>query len=50
VLDLDEAQVENARRFDVDLDRWPLIRAIDAAWSRIEAFRRAAPALQPDAV
>jgi maleylpyruvate isomerase len=42
-------QVESARRFRVDLDRWPLIAAVDAACGEIEAFRRAAPAVQPDA-
>jgi maleylpyruvate isomerase len=42
-------QVESARRFKVDLDRWPLIGAVDAACGEIEAFRRAAPAVQPDA-
>jgi maleylpyruvate isomerase len=43
------AQVESARRFKVDLDRWPLIAGIDAACGEIDAFRRAAPAVQPDA-
>jgi len=43
-------QVESARRFKVDLSRWPLISAIDAACGDIEAFRLAAPALQKDAV
>jgi maleylpyruvate isomerase len=42
-------QIESARRFGVDLSRWPLIGAVDAACARLEAFRRAAPALQPDA-
>ena len=42
-------QVESARRFKLDLARWPLISAVDAACSRIDAFRRAAPAAQPDA-
>lgn len=42
-------QVESARRFKVDLTRWPLISAIDAACAQLDAFRRAAPALQPDA-
>jgi len=42
-------QVESARRFNVDLDRWPNIRAVDAACNRLDAFRLAAPALQPDA-
>ncbi|MDP2262123.1 MAG: maleylacetoacetate isomerase [Hydrogenophaga sp.] len=42
-------QVESARRFKVDLSRWPLISAIDAACAELDAFRRAAPAAQPDA-
>ena len=42
-------QIESARRFGVDLSRWPLIGAVDAACARLETFRRAAPALQPDA-
>lgn len=42
-------QVESARRFKVDLTRWPLISAVDAACAGLEAFRRAAPAAQPDA-
>lgn len=42
-------QVESARRFKVDLSRWPLIRAVDAACAQLEAFRKAAPSAQPDA-
>jgi maleylpyruvate isomerase len=42
-------QVESARRFKVDMGRWPLIAAVDAACAQIDAFRRAAPAMQPDA-
>jgi maleylpyruvate isomerase len=42
-------QVESARRFKVDLTRWSLIAAVDAACSELDAFRLAAPALQPDA-
>lgn len=43
-------QVESARRFQVDLSRWPRISAIDAACLELDAFRRAAPQHQPDAV
>jgi maleylpyruvate isomerase len=43
-------QVESARRFKVDLARWPNICAVDAACGRIDAFARAAPARQPDAI
>jgi len=42
-------QVESARRFGIDIARWPSILSIDAACAEIDAFRRAAPALQPDA-
>ncbi|NMG28161.1 maleylacetoacetate isomerase [Aromatoleum evansii] len=42
-------QVESARRFNVDLTPYPNIVAIDRACGELDAFRRAAPALQPDA-
>jgi len=42
-------QVESARRFKVDMARWPCVQAVDTACGRLEAFRRAAPAAQPDA-
>lgn len=42
-------QVESARRFKVDMARWPRVQAIDAICGRLEAFRRAAPVAQPDA-
>ncbi len=42
-------QVESARRFKVELGRWPQIAAIDAACANIPAFARAAPLRQPDA-
>lgn len=42
-------QVESARRFKVDVARWPRLHAVDQACGRLEAFRRAAPAVQPDA-
>jgi maleylpyruvate isomerase len=42
-------QVESARRFNVDMNRWPLIRAIDKACGELEAFKKAAPMAQPDA-
>jgi maleylpyruvate isomerase len=42
-------QVESARRFKVDLSRWPLVQAVDAACGQLEAFRKAAPSAQPDA-
>ena len=41
-------QVESARRFKVDLAPYPRIRAIDAACAELDAFARAAPAVQPD--
>lgn len=42
-------QVESARRFKVDLAPYPAIVAVDAACGKLDAFRRAAPAVQPDA-
>jgi len=42
-------QIESSRRFNVDLDRWPRLKQIDAACGRLDAFSRAAPSLQPDA-
>ncbi len=42
-------QVESARRFNVDMSRWPLISAIDRACCELEAFKQAAPMAQPDA-
>lgn len=42
-------QIESARRFNVDMARWPRLQAIDAACGRLEAFQQAAPAVQPDA-
>ena len=42
-------QIESARRFKVDLARWPRIMEVDATCSALEAFQRAAPMAQPDA-
>lgn len=42
-------QVESARRLNVDMGLWPRISAIDAACAQLEAFKRAAPAVQKDA-
>ncbi len=42
-------QIESARRFKVDIARWPLLSAVDAACGKLEAFRSAVPAVQPDA-
>ncbi len=42
-------QVANARRFKVDLTPFPTVVRIDAACNEIEAFRKAAPVVQPDA-
>ena len=42
-------QVESARRFNVDMNRWPLIGAIDHACGELDAFKQAAPLAQPDA-
>jgi len=43
-------QVESARRFKVDMARWPLISAVDAACMKLDAFEQAAPMKQPDAL
>jgi len=42
-------QVESARRFGVDLGLYPRIVAIDRHCAGLDAFRLAAPILQPDA-
>jgi maleylpyruvate isomerase len=42
-------QVESSRRFKVDVSRWPKIAAVEAACLELEAFRLAAPGVQPDA-
>lgn len=42
-------QIESARRFKVELSRWPRLQAIDAACGALDAFRRAAPSAQADA-
>jgi len=42
-------QIESARRFKVDIARWPTLLRIDEACAELPAFRRAAPTAQPDA-
>ena len=42
-------QIESARRFNVDLTKWPLIMDVEKACMEMDAFRMAAPAAQPDA-
>ncbi len=42
-------QAESARRFQVDLNRWPLIQQVEAACLALPAFADAAPGKQPDA-
>jgi maleylpyruvate isomerase len=42
-------QIESARRFKVDLGRWPQLMAVDANCNALEAFQKAAPMVQPDA-
>jgi maleylpyruvate isomerase len=42
-------QIESARRFKVDLSRWPKLMAIDAHCATLKAFADAAPSRQPDA-
>lgn len=43
-------QVESARRFKVNLAQWPRILEVETACLELDAFKYAAPALQPDAV
>lgn len=42
-------QLYNARRFNCDLDPFPLIRRIEATCLELPAFQRAVPENQPDA-
>ena len=42
-------QLSTARRFHVDLQRWPRLLDIEVACLELQAFRDAAPAAQPDA-
>jgi maleylpyruvate isomerase len=42
-------QIESARRFKVDVARWPLISAVETQCLGLPAFAKAVPALQPDA-
>ncbi len=42
-------QVFNARRFNIPLEAYPKIAAVDAACAALKAFQDAAPANQPDA-
>lgn len=43
-------QVANSRRFDTPLEAFPTIRRIEEACLALEAFQRAAPAVQADAI
>ncbi|MFO0586991.1 MAG: maleylacetoacetate isomerase [Polyangiaceae bacterium] len=42
-------QIDAARRWGLDVNRWPTIARIGEHASSMEAFRKAAPAEQPDA-
>ena len=42
-------QVFNARRFDVSLDAYPKIAAVDAACAALEAFQEPRRRVSPDA-
>ncbi|MDD5478178.1 maleylacetoacetate isomerase [Rhodoferax sp.] len=44
------AQVESARRFQVDLAPYPFICAVDQTCANLQAFVQAAPKNQPDAL
>jgi maleylacetoacetate isomerase len=41
-------QMDNARRFNCDLSKYRRLVAVDAECRKLEAFTRAAPAMQPD--
>jgi maleylpyruvate isomerase len=41
-------QLGNARRFGLDVTRWPLLERVEAACQRLEAFQAAQPDRQPD--
>lgn len=43
-------QIANSRRFDTPLEAFPTIRRIEQACLALDAFAKAAPQLQPDAV
>jgi maleylpyruvate isomerase len=42
-------QLFNAQRFDVDLEPYPTLRAVDAACQALPAFAKAHPSVQADA-
>jgi maleylpyruvate isomerase len=42
-------QIESARRFKVELSKWPRIGAVEKACMEIDAFHNASPDRQPDA-
>ena len=43
-------QIVNARRFDTPMDAFPTIRRLEASCLALDAFAKAAPAVQPDTV
>lgn len=43
-------QIANSRRFDTPLEAFPTIRRIETACLALDAFAKAAPQVQPDAV
>ena len=42
-------QVYNAHRYHVDMNRFPILKRINHACLKLEAFQKADPAIQPDA-
>lgn len=42
-------QLFNARRFEIDLSKYPRLLEIDAACNALHAFQNAHPSRQPDA-
>ncbi len=43
-------QLYNARRFDIEMSKYTALREIDAACQALDAFAKAAPDAQPDAL
>jgi maleylacetoacetate isomerase len=43
-------QIANSRRFETPLEAFPTIRRIEQACLALDAFAKAAPQVQPDAV
>ena len=47
--DAARAQVYNARRFKVDMSKFPVISRVEAALVKLEPLEKAKPSVMPDA-